>query len=295
MIPCSSANSQTIWVSRSALARSAASSTRARKPRVADGRLDAAGDPGREFPETHDLLVGGPQEGVEDDLLEALHAVLEGDLPVLLEEEPRIGEAGADHLLVSPPDDRRIAGQGVVDRQKVGQELPSPSTTGKYFWWEIIVVIRTSWGSFRYSESKLPQTTVGYSVRKATVRAVPRDGSALPPTAAAAFSVSSRMISFRSSGSTMTKCVRVWARYSSELRTGKGAGAHEAVAAAHVAAFEVSDPEGDDPAAVEGEDPVDRPGEAELQVRPAHRLAEGDVGDELSSGSPGGALRSPRR
>ncbi len=87
------------------------------------GGFDTSGDPARKRPETHDLLVGGAQEGVEGDLLEALDAVLEGDLPVLLEEEPRVGQAGADHLLVSPPDDRRIAGEGIVDRQKVGQEV----------------------------------------------------------------------------------------------------------------------------------------------------------------------------
>ncbi len=51
--------------------------------------------------------------------------------------------------------------------------------------------------------------------------------------------------------------------------------------AADVAAFDIADPERDDPAVVEGEDPVDRPCEAELQIGPAHRFAEGDLGDEL--------------
>ncbi len=94
-----------------------------RKGGLMSWKVRYAGDPAGKLPETHDLFVGGAEEGMEDDLLEILDAPLQGDLPVRLEEEPRVGEAGADHLLVSPSDDRRIAGQGVVDRQKVGEKL----------------------------------------------------------------------------------------------------------------------------------------------------------------------------
>jgi hypothetical protein len=52
------------------------------------------------------------------------------------------------------------------------------------------------------------------------------------------------------------------------------------VTAACSAAFDVTDPERDDPPGVQGKDPVDRPYETDFQIGPAHRLAEGDVGDE---------------
>jgi hypothetical protein len=90
-----------------------------------EGRIDPAGDPGREFPETHDLFIGCSEEGMEDDLPEVFHAPIEGNLPVRLEEEPRIGEAGADHLLVSLLHDRGIPGQGVVDGEEMGEERAS--------------------------------------------------------------------------------------------------------------------------------------------------------------------------
>ena len=107
---------------------------------------------------------------------------------------------------------------------KCGSSAPFSSVTGKYFWWEIIVVIRTSGGSFRNSGSKFPQTAVGYSVRKVTVSSSSSDERTRPPTAAAAFCDRSRIASALSRGSTMTKWLRVPARYSSRLPTGKDSG-----------------------------------------------------------------------
>jgi hypothetical protein len=46
----------------------------------------------------------------------------------------------------------------------------------------------------------------------------------------------------------------------------KGLGRHEAVAVREIAAFNVAVAEGDDEAIVEGDDPVDGPGKADIQV-----------------------------
>ena len=71
------------------------------------------------------LLAHGPELLVEHDPLELGDAVLELRLPVLLEEEPGVGEAGAHHAVVAL-DDRGKVERRVHDGHVVRQKLVVP-------------------------------------------------------------------------------------------------------------------------------------------------------------------------
>ena len=75
--------------------------------------------------------------------------VVERRLAVLVEEERGVGEPRAQHALVALDDRRGIARLDVADDRKRWTSLPPASASAKYFWFCCIVRIRHSCGTSR--------------------------------------------------------------------------------------------------------------------------------------------------
>ena len=89
---------------------------------VCAGGCEAAGNPSGQFPEALNLVIGCPEKGMEGDPLEILHPPFQRNFLVRLEEEARIGKAGANHLFVSAFHHLGIPGQGIVDGDEVRKQ-----------------------------------------------------------------------------------------------------------------------------------------------------------------------------
>ena len=132
MTPCSSGNSPTMPVTRSALASRAARSAWSGVGALDDAFLD---QPARQLRDPLDLVGDGAELLVEHDPLELLRLLLERHLQVLLPEEARVGQPRGEHAPVAL-DDRlaAVVGVDVGDADEVRRERPSPSRMTKYFW-----------------------------------------------------------------------------------------------------------------------------------------------------------------
>ena len=89
---------------------------------VCAGGCEPVGNPSGQLSETLNLVIGCPEKGMEGDPLEILHPPFQRNFLVRLEEEARIGKAGADHLFVSALHNLGIPGQGIVDRDEVRKQ-----------------------------------------------------------------------------------------------------------------------------------------------------------------------------
>ena len=129
MTPCSSGNSPTMPVERSALASSAARTALAASAPGTCGAIVV--DQPHHAP---DLVEHAAELGVEHALGELGHARGERHLAVLVPEETRVGQPRAQHALVAG-DDRLAAIRGlhVGDDQEVRREPPVTVEAGKIF------------------------------------------------------------------------------------------------------------------------------------------------------------------
>src|SRR5258706_520952 len=116
MTPCSSGNSPTMAVSKSALESSAA-----RSACMTSARSVRAVSPANSL--ILCTLELAAKLVMEHNFRQLWNARLEADLPILVEEEPRVLEPGPDDSLVAPDDWARVGDLHVRDDQEFRQQL----------------------------------------------------------------------------------------------------------------------------------------------------------------------------
>jgi hypothetical protein len=274
--PCSSGNSPTVSVTRSAFASTAARA-RARRP-----ARRPSPEQRRELREATGLVAVAPELRVEDHAVEVGDAVAERVLAVLLDEEGRVGEARAHHALVAAADgvgvERRVHHRQEHRQQPPVARRPSPPvgrSTAKYRWWSRITLSMSASGSFRKFSSKRPATTKASSTRPVTSRSRKASSRSVPPLLrgrverrhhARAPRVGVDLHVRRREG------LDVASAPGRSKRRARGSGGRGSAPRG-----DAREGEGDHRVAEERDDPLDGAAEGHLAVGPAHALGEGDA------------------
>jgi len=227
-----------------------------------------------------------------DDFTELLETAVQGDLLVFLEEEPGIGKPGPDDLFVAPGHHGRIPGRGVVDGDEMRQQPARGVHHGK-------VLLMGHHGGGQNLPGELE--VVGIENAADRRRIFDEKGDGFQEI------VGDERLAVHGGGDPLRLFPNDFfpffriddhpgfpglVQIISKVRDGKGTGAHEAVSPRGVAGLNVFDPDGDNLATVKGQEPMNRPGETELQIGPAHGLFEGDGHDEFGeqAGQHGGDI-----
>ncbi len=249
--------------------------------RVLQFRPDPPGNESGQFPEAHDLFVGGPQQGVKDHFLQVLDAAVQGNLSVLLKEELRVGQTRTDDLFVAARDHRRIPGQGVVDRQEMGQQVPRLVDHGK-----VLLVGHHGGDQHLLGELQIVAVIASADHRRVLRQVCHRLEQVVVVQDPAGHLLGGLPGFFENDpppllGIGDDEVLSRLGQVILQAPDRRVAGAHEAVAERPVAACDVLDSKGNGLAAVDCDHPVNRPGKAQFKGGPAHGFPEGNGRNEM--------------
>ena len=245
-----------------------------------DLRIEGGGQTQGQFAKAHHLLVAGAELGLVDHALEGFEAGLQLDLLIFAVKEHGVGEAGAQHPLVAPHHHTRVFGPGVGDGDEARQQLAVAVDQG-----EIALMLAHGGdqqfprqGQVLLFEGAAEGSRVFHQIADLVEQFLIRiDGAA---------GSAGRL--GNACGNQLPPPGRRW---NDEVALGLGQPAlhpghselsrsHEAMALRGIAALQIAEGKGDHRTAVEGDDPVHRSGETDIEVLPAHGFFEGDGGDQ---------------
>ncbi len=226
---------------------------------------------------------------LEGDLPEFLHPVGKPLLHIMVVEIGRVREPGGQNPLVSRPDHLEVLGLRVADRDEVRQQVPFAIHDAEI---PLVLAHGRDQHLFRHPQEvpgKASQHGHGvlHQVRDLIDETRVVQHPAAPLVRQFLGLLHDALLPHLGVDHHVVRLGL--ALVGLEILHQEGAGAHEPVAAREVAAPDAGQVKGDHLAAEEGQHPVDRPGEADILVHPAHGLGERDREDEARqrSGEPG--------
>ncbi len=245
-----------------------------------DRWIEALGQAHRQFAKAHHLLVAGPQPGLVNNVFERLETTLELDLLIFRPEEHGIGEPGAQHPFVAPRHHLRVVDPGIGNSDEARQQTAVLAGQGE------VALVLAHGGDQQFSGKRQVFLLEGAADRAGVLHQkgdffeqllvevdLAADGMGRPLDLPGDHHLALLRIGNDEMALRLLQPVF-------QAAHGKRPGRHEAVAVREVAAFDVAEAERDNEAVIESDQPMNRPGEADIQVLPAHRLLEGDAGND---------------
>jgi len=239
-----------------------------------DCGLYLGGNFDRQLAEAHHLLMGGSQQRVEDDFLERFYPVFQRDFFILFKEKRSVGQTGLQHTFVAPGDHFQIPGARVADGDEIGQKLSGVVHDGE------ILLVRDH-GCGQHVLGDLQVMGVEAAANDHGIFHDKRDGfeqvfriEKLSPDIGGRFLRFFEDQFFPQGGIGDHETLLGFGEVIFIPLNGKGLRAHKAVASRGVAAFNIFHLERHDLAAIKRQQPVDRPGKAQIVGGPAHGFAK---------------------
>ncbi len=229
--------------------------------------------------EPFQFLVRSSQLGVEDNLLQLFNPVIKRDFLILHVVKTGVFQTSPEHVLITLGDNLRIAGQGIVDRNKMGHHftrivqhcevaLVKAHGSDEDLRRQLqIVLVETA------TDSSGILSQLNYLIQKTLV---------LTDIAIFLLGASSDNLPYSLSPLLYIYDDKPFAQglnITVDITNFEWPGAHEAMPIRGVATCDVAIGEWDHFLTQQGDDPVYRSGKGNFQVTPAHGLGKGYVGD----------------